>query len=82
MDKFNWEQSTDAEDFNCHWQGYHLRLEKMDYRLWWWRVYFKGGAISPYEREVCTSKNRAMGMAEGCALGHFYIKKQDAANAP
>lgn len=57
-------------DFKAEIKSYTLRVEKMGDREWWWRVYFKEEILSTSLSEFSSSKNRAMGLAEGIYFGH------------
>jgi len=69
-DIFPW-KAIDDDDFVCVLGNYTLRVEQMDNRHWWWRVYYKDDALPEQTNEFSNSKYRAIGNAEGMYLGHF-----------
>lgn len=71
--KFEWiVRGGCQDDFICKHGDYILRVEQMDRGQWWWRTYYKGDSIVPYDNEHSTSKFRAFGLAEGACLSHLY----------
>lgn len=57
-------------DYKAVYKNYMLRVEEMDRGVWWWRVYYKNRELSTRLGEFATSRNRAMGLAEGLCFGH------------
>ena len=73
-DEFPWQtNNSDEEDLICELGDYTLRVEQMDDSLWWWKVYYKGEWVNT-DKDMTSSKYRAIGLSEGTYLGHLLIK--------
>lgn len=75
-DEFPWQTNNpDEEDLICELKDYTLRVEQMDDSLWWWKVYYKGEWIHT-DKDMTSSKYRAIGLAEGTYLGYSITLNQ------
>lgn len=75
-EEFKWEKNSYTnEDFKCTTGEYMLRAEKMDRGVWWWRVYHKDECLTEHLNETCSSKAKAMGLAEGFYQGITSLKR-------
>jgi len=68
--KFKWESDEDGQDLTCKFYDYTLRVEQMDKKYWWWRVYYKNKTIETPLNEYAARKWQAIGFTEGICLMH------------
>lgn len=67
-DQFPWKDIA-TDDYICEIGNYCLRVEKMDDRLWWFNVSIDGNDVI-LDRNMTSSKYRAIGLCEGLYFGY------------
>jgi hypothetical protein len=74
---FPWICNDSEDDFRADMGEYLLRVEHMDTGHWWWRVYYMEEAIPTELNEHATTRDNAIGRAEGVYLAHKLMNNKN-----